>query len=154
MHTLGIENLETGLLLQRVGGRFELSTWVSDPKACAPSPVPGWLSLWAWNRWGGLGCAENPNQQRSSASALPHQSSGQGCLQGASEERPQDKQASEWHFSSNKLGWSRFCSPFREEPFCSSQNIRNVFKYGTMSSDYLNCTTMRQTHFQASLHLI
>lgn len=38
--------------------------------------------------------------------------------------------------------------------FSSFQNIRNVLKYGSVSSsDYLNCTTVRQTRFQASSHL-
>lgn len=59
------------------------------------------------------------------------------------------------------LNGPSFYSPFKEEPqvmwssFSSFQNTRNVLKYDSISSsDHLNCTAVRQTHFQASSHLI
>lgn len=156
MHIRYIENLET--LYHWVSSRCGFPTWVSDPKAWAVSPVPGWF--WVWSKQEGLGCPENQSQQRSKAWVLPSRVQA-GPPQRSPEKKGQRWQASEWLSMEINLSGPNSCSLFREEPqviwssFSSFQNTRNVLKYGSISSsNHLNCTAVRQTHFQASSRLI
>lgn len=89
------------------------------------------------------------------------QSSGQAASQVTREERPKVNRPQSDISMDVNLNDPSSCSPFSEEPqvicssFSSFQNTRNVLKYGSKSSsDYVNCTAVRQTHFEASSHLV